>query len=68
MRFYRGFTGVRLAMQGKTGVAKSNTALREQGRHFLMKGGLKMLRINVRFNLAVHLPLRWMAALLYLFR
>ena len=27
-----------------------------------------MLRINLSFNLAVHLPLRWIALLLYLTR
>jgi hypothetical protein len=54
--------------RGKTGVAKSNTALLEQGRHFLLKGGLEMLRVNVRFNLAIHLPLQWIAALLYLLK
>jgi hypothetical protein len=27
-----------------------------------------MLRINMRFNLAIHLPLRWIAALFYLVR
>ena len=27
-----------------------------------------MFSINMRFNLAIHLPLRWIAALLYLMR
>ena len=27
-----------------------------------------MLRISIRFNLAIHLPLRWIAALLCLVR
>jgi hypothetical protein len=27
-----------------------------------------MIRIDMRLNLAVHLPLRWIAALLYLMR
>jgi hypothetical protein len=54
--------------RGKTEVAKSNTALLEQGRHFSLKGGLEMLRVNVSFNLAIHLPLQWIAALLYLLK
>ncbi len=51
-----------------TEVAKSDTALREQGRSLLLEGGRDMLRLNMKPNLAIHLPLRWIAALLYLFR
>ena len=34
----------------------------------LLEGGRDMLRFNMRLNLAIHLPLRWIAALFYLFR
>jgi hypothetical protein len=51
-----------------TEVAKSDTALLAQGRYLSLEGGRDMLRLNMRLNLAIHLPLRWIAALLYLFR
>ena len=57
-----------LVMQGKTEVAKSNTPLRQQGRHLLLKEEEAMLSVSIRSNLAIHLPLRWIAALLYRMR
>jgi len=54
--------------RGKTEVAKSNTALRKQGRHLLLEGRRDMLRLNMRLNLATDLPRRSNAALLYLLR
>ena len=51
-----------------TEVAKSDTALRVQGRYLSLEGGRDMLHLNMRLNLAIHLPLRWIAALFYLFR
>ena len=39
MHLQRGFTDARLVRQGKAEVAKSNTALRQQGRHLSLKGG-----------------------------
>jgi hypothetical protein len=67
-------TGEMLSMRdwfskGKTGVAKRNTAPAcDRGRHLLLKGGRDMLRLNMSFNLAIHLPLRWIAVLLYRFK
>ena len=56
--------------KGKTEVARRNTTPESTGgRHSLLKGGLEtMLRINMSFKLAVHLPLRWIAVLLCLVR
>ena len=48
------------------GLPKSNTALREQGRHYLLKK--IMFSINMRFNLVIRLSCRWIAALVSLLR
>jgi hypothetical protein len=59
---------MQLDSRDKTEVAKSNAALHEQGRYLSWKEVEDMLRVNMRFNFAIHLPLRWIAALYCLFR
>jgi hypothetical protein len=62
---------VRLAKQGENRVAKRDNGPVATGPLLLVERRKEegdMLRINMRFNFAVHLPLRWIAALFYLFR
>ena len=50
-------------------VAKRDNGPANTGPSSLVKGGLEsMVKVNLRFNLVVRFSLRWIAALLYLFR
>ncbi len=58
MYFQRGFTDARLDEQEESDIAKRNNGPATTG----------PFRLNMRFNLAIRLPLQWIAALFYLLR
>jgi hypothetical protein len=49
--------------RGNTGVAKIDAALWKQGRYLSVEEAEVMLLVKMRFNLAIHIPVRWIAAL-----
>ena len=57
-----------MTSQGKTEVCQKQHGPVSAGPSFPLKEVEDMFSINVPFNLATHLPLRWIADLLYLMR
>ncbi len=63
-----GLHNVRLVEQGQNRGCQKQHGPVSAGPSFPLKGGRSHVLDNMRFNLAIHLPLRWIAALLYLMR